>query len=376
MLHISSVVVSKKMAVYWLFFVILSLQALSLRDRDLFSSYHSDKTKQKINFITILLIIIIGFRYQVGGDWKVYAKLINSMVDAPLGLILRHDIGYYLLSWLGANGLGGIFFVNLIAACVFVLGLRRFALDQSNPFLAILVALPYAVWVVAQGYIRQSMAIGFFLFALSVLKYNRSTYYLSFVLLATLFHRSSFFLLLFGIFPNMRRISASALFIFLLSLVSLIFSLFFLYGDYLSQVIQSYSVDMYFSSGAGVRLSIVGICSLLFILFAARFNMTLYQRWFWKIFSLAGIAVLAAFLIFDKSTIFDRLGLYWLPLQILVLSNLPVFFSPQNGNSRRFVSVLIVLFSACVQWVWLFYADHAYKYLPYKNYLWEYVWSH
>ena len=70
---------------------------------------------------------------------------------------------------------------------------------------------------------------------------------------------------------------------------------------------------------------------------------------------------------FFASTPVDRMSLYLIPLQLYVLSRLPFLFL--DVVVRGSTIIAIVLLYGLVLWVWLNYADHAYYWVPYDNYL-------
>jgi hypothetical protein len=64
-----------------------------------------------------------------------------------------------------------------------------------------------------------------------------------------------------------------------------------------------------------------------------------------------------------SSTAIDRLALYIIPLQLAVLSRLPIAFN-RSGSLR----LVIMAYSAGVLFVWLNFAKHAEYWLPYQFY--------
>jgi hypothetical protein len=75
-----------------------------------------------------------------------------------------------------------------------------------------------------------------------------------------------------------------------------------------------------------------------------------------------------------SSTAVDRVALYWIPLQLFVLSRLPDAMSQRPGLNSIWVQ-LVVAYSAAVLFVWLFFASHAFAWLPYQFYPWVLIWE-
>ena len=67
-------------------------------------------------------------------------------------------------------------------------------------------------------------------------------------------------------------------------------------------------------------------------------------------------------LVLPSSTAVDRLALYIMPLQIAVLSRLPLILG------RRLGVLIVVLYSVAIEFVWLNFATHARFWIPYQVY--------
>src|SRR5262249_31310019 len=122
-----------------------------------------------------LIAFMIGFRWNVGGDWGWdIRRMMRFGGDDLTKYIKTIDPGYAVLMWLGVNSGYNIWFTHLIGGAIFAYGLLRFCLSEAHPWLAVTVAVPYLVIVVAMGYDRQAAAIGFVMLAMVAIQ-NRST---------------------------------------------------------------------------------------------------------------------------------------------------------------------------------------------------------
>ena len=111
--------------------------------------------------VGIVLTLLIGFRYEVGGDWFNYFRNLDDVAGAMLDeVFLMSDPGYQFLNWLSLELDWDIFGVNLMAGAIFAIGLVVFCRSLPRPWLALAVAVPYLVIVVAMGYSRQGVALG------------------------------------------------------------------------------------------------------------------------------------------------------------------------------------------------------------------------
>ena len=101
--------------------------------------------------------------------------------------------------------------------------------------------------------------------------------------------------------------------------------------------------------------------------------MGLEQLHFWMWISISALVIMFILLISPSSTAVDRVALYWIPLQLVVWSNAPnAFLKP--GQSITGWVLIVIFYSAMVQFTWLFFATHASHWLPYKFYPWEALW--
>ncbi len=318
----------------------------------------------------LILWLMIGFRQEVGNDWWGYIDDIEYMQGEPLDAIFSNDPAFELLNWIGANLGGGIYFTNLISSAIFCWGLFAFCRTEPRPWLALLVAIPYLVIVVAMGYPRQSVAIGLAMLALVHLSKGSGRRFLIFILLAALFHKSAIILTPLIIFVGSKQwwIKIVGLVVsVLLVLILLILGTF----DYLA---SSYIATQHEASGAAIRVTLIVIPAVLFIAFEKRFRFTRNRKVLWKWMSWGALLFVPLLIFFPSSSAVDRLALYMIPLQLTVLSRIPDVFGTTGHRNYPWI-FLISIYSASIMMVWLLFADHASYHLPYQFYPWEAVWE-
>jgi len=118
-----------------------------------------------------------------------------------------------------------------------------------------------------------------------------------------------------------------------------------------------------------VRVAMNALPAALFLILRNRFHLEPGQHKFWTWMAVWGICFVGLFYISPSSTAVDRMALYWIPLQLFVLSRLPIAFgSPEQVNPV--LTYVIVAYSALVLLIWLIYADNAIWWLPYQFYPW------
>jgi hypothetical protein len=120
------------------------------------------------------------------------------------------------------------------------------------------------------------------------------------------------------------------------------------------------------SQGAVIRVAMNLPPAILLLVASRRFGFSDMERIIWRNFSVAALALLAILVMANASTAVDRVALYLIPLQIAVLARVPHAFGGQHRNG--ILTLLIIVYAALVQYVWLTEAEHALYWLPYQFY--------
>lgn len=313
-----------------------------------------------------ILIIMIGFRREVGYDWWNYLLIYNYIEGANFWSALqRTEPGYALLNWTASSIGVGIWFPNLICAIIFVWGLVTFCRQQPSPSLALVVALAYFVIVVGMGYTRQSAALG--LVMVAIVQYERGATLRMMICLAfaVTFHTSAIVMAPVLAIASARRGFVPVL---LISLIALLLAYQFM--GYLLQIVSRYSAETFVSAGAMPRTLMNLVPALVFLMMPQRFTRNESELRLWS--TIAAIALVSALALFAgiSTTVVDRLGLYLIPLQIVIWSRLPTVLGSRTKPSML-AFMAVVAYSLAVQLVWLGYGHMRSGWIPYRNYLWD-----
>jgi hypothetical protein len=357
------------MLAYWLLFLVPAYWALS-RLRPLPNAAENvikqNRWPTEWRCIFFVLVLMIGMRHEVGGDWAAYIhNMENSEEFAEYA-----DPANQILFWLGMHTGGGIYLVNLISAAFFSWGLIVFCRDQPRPWLAMTVAVPYLITVVAMGYTRQGVAIGLAMLAIVALGRGNTFRFILFIALAATFHKSAVILAPLAVLANSKRRIVTFLWVGVTAFVLF----WLLLREALDNLISGYIGDEYQSSGAAIRVAMNAVPAILFLFFRSRFQLSKEQRSFWTWMSLSALLLVVALQLSPSSTAVDRVALYWIPLQLFVLSRLPNVLGSRSGKNVFWVN-FVVIYSAAVMFVWLFYGVHSVYWLPYQFYPWVWVWQ-
>lgn len=315
--------------------------------------------------VMVALALVVGWRHEVGGDWFNYlGNFQRAFFDSQYADWWWNDPGYRLLEWVAMQAGWGIQGVNLMAAAVFAYGLVLFCRHLPRPWLALAVAVPYLVIILGMGYSRQGVALGCLMAGLVGLGQGRVVRFVAWTVLGATFHKSAVLLL------PMAALAASQSRLFTTAWVGVVVAVAYvlLLEDSVQALQAGYLEAEYQSEGALVRLLMNALPAALLLWKRHRFAVTLPQQrlWFWM--ALAALGLLALFFVSPSSTALDRLGLYLLPLQLMVFAYLPEVLGRQSGKGNRPWVLAVLAYYATVEFVWLNYATHAFAWLPYRWY--------
>lgn len=346
------------MTPYWLLFGLWLIGTVH------FARSSQNENSNKVFMIgCVLTAFMIGLRYQVGGDWGAYLNIYNNIYFQPLiPAIGITDPGYALMNWLGAQIDAGVWFANLACAMLFVAGVGRLASRQPQPWLAMLIAVPYFIIVVAMGYTRQAAAIGIVCFAIADATEENIVRTVALIGVAALFHKTTVLMLPLALGPvALRRVFTA-----LIGAAAFVILFILLLRGQSEQMIASYAQSNYDSQGAGIRIAMNVVAGTLFMALRNRMGFDPYQRTFWMLAALLTFVSIAALFNLSASSGVDRLSLFLIPLQIVTLARLPQALS---GSGKPILPALFGIIAYCftVQFVWLNYASNAVSWLPYST---------
>jgi len=312
--------------------------------------------------VGFIFMVLIGFRHDVGGDWTNYILHYNAMDGKTWQQAISNgDPAHQFLNWLSFQWGLGTYGVNVVYAIIFMVGLVKFSRLQTYPWLAMVVSVPYLITVVAMGYSRQGVAIGLFLLAVTYLDKRKFKTYVALIFFAALFHKSAMLLLPLGIFLYGKGMTVR-----ILMLIPILYGTWdLLLAKEQDALWHNYvEADMQ-SQGAIIRVIMNLIPSLLLLVYRKEWqkNYSDYAFWFW----IAIGSLLSVGLVGLSSTAVDRVALYFIPIQLVVFSRLPLL--ARKHFHAALIKFVIILAYALVLFVWLNFAVHSSAWIPYQNLL-------
>jgi len=348
------------MTAYWLLFLVPVFASIT--------NAHPDRSSAQRLFwglSALIAVLMIGFRFHVGGDWNNYLRILNWVTYSDTIFLsgATSDIGYVALNAVMAAIGADIYGINLVCGLIFVYGLMVFARQQPLPWLALAVAIPYLTVVVAMGYTRQSVALGFLFWGLAQLQEGRWKRYVVAILAGALFHKTVVLCLPFALLGQERLMAIRWL---PMAAVTGAAAAAFL-GEHYEALLANYVEAGMQSSGGPIRVGLNLLPALILLLFWNRWQAAFGKDGPWRLMALMTMAAMA--LVPVASTAVDRMALYLAPLQLVVWARLPLLFATVRGRTYMITAILALY--ATVMFVWLNYGTHARYWVPYRSVLFQ-----
>ncbi len=344
---------------YWFMFLLPSVGAM------LGLGQHRQGRRRDQAFLIVLFLIfimLIGLRDHTGGDFDNYQRTVNYMVFESFATSLQHGDPAFTVIARTSNVFGfGVYGVNFVCGALFMYGLLRFVRLLPDPWLAIAAAVPYMVIVIAMGYIRQGVAIGFILLAVMDLDRKSYGWLAAHLLGAILFHVTSVLIVPVLAVAVLRNRPGALMLLALAGVAAYPLVL----RDRVTGLYNGYVATEYDSSGALVRLLMNALPAIIFLRFRERFPISPTVKAFWVLVSILTLALLPLLVVSTSSTWIDRIGLFFAPIQLVVFGYLTTIFAT-DAREQRIAAFLAVLFYGTVLFVWLNYAANSASWLPYR----------
>ena len=316
--------------------------------------------------VALIYWLMIGFRFRVGMDWYNYANLYLYEQRIPWADIpARREPAFVLLNRVGGWVGGGPILVDVISAAVFMAGLYAVARRCREPMLAIVVATPMLVVGLAMSGIRQAIALGIIFVLFARWERHGTLARTLFVFLASLFHFSAIFVLIYVALASRAQPVIKAVGLLVVGAILLFMA------RYKLEAVEAYS-RLYV--GAEQKLSAPGaIVQIAPIAFAGLLYLLVRRAWV-RVNgdnpldrTLAWSPLLIAPLVPFTSVGAYRFALYFWPFAMGVWAGAPALI--ESGTGRLFYRgvVLVVAFAMLVGW--LLFANNSFAWLPYQSWL-------
>ena len=355
--------------------------------------FKSSKSLENLFYLlfVIYLIIIVGFRFEMGLDWGNYLKefydrnfnyahhdnlklYLNNLLSGDFIAIRNLEPLYIFTLKISNLFFGNIILFNFLNALIAIGCLSFFCFKLENKWLGLAISMSFIIFY-GMDIIRQFSALG--LIFLTIYNLSKSNYFYSLIywILSFSFHFSSIvfiFLFLYLIFNKTR--TKSTLLLLFISLIVFSFIVFNL--ESLVQIPEKNNLYIYIDSqnffvsrGLTYRLIICIIPLIIFLSFKKHFHKSSYfhiLNWY----SIVIFVFIILYMFKINQTIIDRSIVYTLPFQIIVYSCAIKIFDYKKIKDFYlfFVTSLYLIFS----FGWLYLSEDNFRvYIPYKSVIWE-----
>ncbi|MFM5929949.1 MAG: EpsG family protein [Novosphingobium sp.] len=349
------------MLVYWLFLALPSLMALFY---PVGGAIQTRRPGQDYAFwVFILVYVALGaLRYQTGGDWLNYENMYDEIrLDDLSFAVTFTDPLFGLLMWISAQVGVGLPLVYAVCCFLLVYGVVLVARQFDDPWIAVVIAVPYLLIVVGFGYVRQAAAIGLMLIAASSLVRANTIRTGSYLVAATLFHSSAVITLPLFVFSIAKRQKLLALIVSIIGVVAFLV----LFAPRLETFQSGYLDAEFDSAGAATRVAMGAMPAAFVLLFWKRFRPVEEVRAFWFLIALANMLSVAALVLTASSTAVDRIALFFSVVQMAAFGEFRRMIGGGPGTAQL-IRLLLIAVAVIIQFVWLTMADNSNFWVPYR----------
>ncbi len=324
------------------------------------------RSRVALLFVALVYWLLISLRFHVGSDWNSYVHMLGTTARQDLSAVLTgREPAFYSLLWVAAQLGFGIGLVNAVSAFVFCWGFFAMARRCYEPLLAVVVATPVLVVVIAMSATRQAIAIGIICYLFASWGRLRTRGRTMTVIIASLFHFSALFNIVFVAIAS--KLSFVARVAMTLALAVAVTGVIYLFPSRFEFYSSSYGAGprQVVASGALAHLLFLAAPILPYFLFRRQWRHMFGEN---KLFDNVAIAVVALIpLIWVASAAALRFSLYFWPVAMYAAGGLPALI--RTRGAAWTYRLLIVVASMAILILWLQYSNHAIHYLPYQNWL-------
>lgn len=341
-------------------------------------------TSQKnryLYFVWLLLTLIVGLRYKVGGDtigyfeqYKYWPTIENFSLTNRLDS--RYAIGYQLL-WSICKSVNVNFWLyQLVHAIIVNTSFFYLFRKTDRTFLAIFLFFLYPYFYYNMEILRAAISVCIFIFSLNYYFKKKWIVYYSLVLLAVFFHTQSVVLVLFPFLLYLNKIKTNILGLLGIVAISFIILALFNFVPIVNDLVlylgimqdglaEFYNNTKIFNSNAIILVTLQIIPSLI-ILYVHR-NSTDYK---YKGFLI--LYIVFAILALKFPVLFGRLNDFIIPILLFCMADLFSKKQTMNIRKKKFLRIIMIVLFVCTtafNYIKNSYYPEYKKYYPYSSIL-------
>ena len=346
-------------------------------------NYFSNKNKNQYILIFIIFFIFLfsAFRGDVGGDHKLYVFRFFEKDFNIENIFQSREFIYYQFTWVIKIIFNDFFYFKIFSSILFFVPLYIFLRKTNSDLIGLIIILPFGIFLLHFGYIKQSIAFSITLLLFLSINQNKIIDSILLFIFAIFTHITSFiyifpllFIILFKfkIFQNYEKIIILFFYTLLLFLLIIfiyliksenIINYLFIFPEFISRLIKVYLINL---THYGKEMTSIGILyRLIPSVFAIILSIYFYKKnilncntnlfYFYNFIFI--IVIIFSFSGF--STFADRLHFYFILFQILILSRTnKLFLSIKNKILSDIFIILLVLIPMIF---WLYFSKFSIK---------------
>lgn len=346
------------------YFILLTIPSL-------FALFNTRQLSRVLWYATfIIYLLFVGLRYEVGPDWVQYSYVHKSIAYSTFWeVISQAEPLSYLLFWTSENLGFEIFFSNIVAAFIMLVGVFAFARRTANPWLALVAATPYFIIVMGMSGMRQTMAAGIILFLFSRWERNGFFSRLTYILVAAMFHTSAIINNLFLIIKLNIRLRYKLGFAVIIALLTLYLGTEVdIYAENIAKYQQRYLEGNFADKSLGslYHVAMIAVPALLGFVFRKRISDQIHNPSLlsFGLYAALGILLMNVF----SPTAASRLTvyLYFLPMMVY-----PALVHKLGRRAQLGSIFAVVAFHMLILMTWFLFGNHAFAYEHYQNILFD-----
>lgn len=293
-----------------------------------------------IVFILLVMLVIFGFRHEVGVDWFNYIRVYERHVGDAWSFSTPEIAYKYLnvFSDMLGTGIVGVIFVSTLLLLLF-----SFAAPYRlgiNPFYYMALVAPYHLVVSGMNLTRQSIAISIFIFAVTYLLQKRKLLYAFWIFAASMFHFSAILMLGFLFIDFKKRYLIPPLLFIVIPLLAVALKF---YDQYLDTEMQN--------AGLILRVGFLFPAALLILAHKKKWiKMDLIRFRLCLVIVLMAPGLLVASLL--STTMADRFSYYFIVLAALLIMEQVIKSKRRSFDLMTYASPLLCVTAMVAFLIW------------------------
>lgn len=321
-------------------------------------------------FTFVIFVVFVGCRFEVGPDWGPYGYIHENIAYFSFWeVVSQAEPLSYLLFWISETSGFHVYLSNIVGAVILMTGVFCFARRTVNPWLAVVTASPYFIFVMGMSGVRQTMAAGVILLLFS--RWERYSFLTRglFILGAAMFHTSALVNNIFLVIKmNIALRYKIALGLIILTITIYLGFEVSMYSDNVIKYQQRYLESSFIehSFGSLYHIAMIAIPGFLGFIFRKRIVSNIHNP---SLLYFGVYGSLSIFMInFVSSTVASRLTvyLYFVPMMVY-----PALVTTLGRRARLGSIFAVIAFHLMILFVWFTFATHGFSYTNYQNILWN-----